>query len=167
MHPSLVDQLPHITALCKAQGVLHLELFGSATGTAFKPESSDYDFLVELDTQAPGSRAKRWMALGAIASAREFVDGVSLAQYATDKMRRSAVERQLEILGEACSRLARLEPSFLTSVSALKLAIDLRNRIIDSYDTVDDEMVYLTVTEDLAELPVALTHLLDALRNAC
>jgi predicted nucleotidyltransferase len=29
----------------------------------FKPESSDYDFLVELDTQTAGSRAKRWMAL--------------------------------------------------------------------------------------------------------
>jgi predicted nucleotidyltransferase len=63
MHPSLLPQLPLITALCKAQGVLHLELFGSATGTAFKPESRDYDFLVELDAQAPGSRAKRWMAL--------------------------------------------------------------------------------------------------------
>jgi uncharacterized protein with HEPN domain len=105
-------------------------------------------------------------ALGAIASAREFVDGVSLAQYATDKMRRSAVERQLEILGEACSRLARLDPSFLTSVSNLKLAIDLRNRIIHGYDAVDDEIVYLTVTEDLAELELALARLLDGSRNA-
>ena len=105
-------------------------------------------------------------ALGAMAFAREFVQGVSLAQYATDKMRRSAVERQLEILGEACSRLARLEPSFLTSVINLKLAIDLRNRIIHGYDAVDDEIVYLTVTEDLAELQLALTRLLDGLRNA-
>jgi uncharacterized protein with HEPN domain len=72
-------------------------------------------------------------ALGAIASAREFVDGVSLAQYATDKMRRSAVERQLEILG---------------------------------YDAVDDEIVYLTVTEDLAELELALACLPDGSRNA-
>lgn len=44
-------------------------------------------------------------ALGAIDLAREFVAGVSLIEYSTDKMRRSAVERQLEILGEACSRL--------------------------------------------------------------
>ena len=61
MHPSLLTQLPQIAALCQAQGVLHLELFGSAAGAAFNPESSDYDFLVELDTHAPGSRAKRWM----------------------------------------------------------------------------------------------------------
>ena len=104
-------------------------------------------------------------AVGAIASAHEFVAGISFEQYASDKMRRSAVERQLEILGEACSRLARLEPTFLTSVRDLKLAIDLRNRIIHGYDAVDDEIVYLTVTEDLAELQAALTHLLSDLRN--
>jgi predicted nucleotidyltransferase len=63
MHPLLLAQLPHITALCKAHGVLHLELFGSAAGTGFKPESSDVDFLVELDTETPGSRARRWIAL--------------------------------------------------------------------------------------------------------
>lgn len=41
-------------------------------------------------------------ALGAISSAQEFLANTSLAQYVVDKMRRSAVERQLEILGEAC-----------------------------------------------------------------
>jgi len=46
-------------------------------------------------------------ALGAIESAKDFVAGCTFADYSEDKMRRSAVERQLEILGEACSRLAR------------------------------------------------------------
>lgn len=63
MHPTLAPQLSAITALCKAHGVLHLALFGSATTADFKPESSDFDFLVELDTETPGSRAKRWIAL--------------------------------------------------------------------------------------------------------
>ena len=36
-------------------------------------------------------------ALGAIDSARDFVAGNSFSAYADDKMRRSAVERQLEI----------------------------------------------------------------------
>ena len=65
-------------------------------------------------------------ALGAIDSAREFVAGISLAQYSADKMRRSAAERQLEILGETCARLAKLEPALIESVVNLKLAIDLR-----------------------------------------
>ena len=67
-------------------------------------------------------------ALGAIESAQEFVAGCSLADYTANKMRRSAVERQLEILGEACARMTRLEPLLLASVANLKLAIDLRMR---------------------------------------
>lgn len=68
-------------------------------------------------------------ALGAIASSQEFVVGCSMAQYIGDKMRRSAVELQLEILGEACSRLARIETTVIDPAPNLKLAIDLRNRI--------------------------------------
>ncbi|NMM14845.1 MAG: DNA polymerase subunit beta [Rhodoferax sp.] len=63
MHTSLVSQLPDISALCEKYGAAHLELFGSATGAEFNPDSSDFDFLVELDTQIPGSRAKRWTEL--------------------------------------------------------------------------------------------------------
>ena len=63
MHPLLASQLPAITALCERYGVAHLELFGSATSTEFNPETSDFDFLVELDTALPGSRARRWTEL--------------------------------------------------------------------------------------------------------
>ena len=77
-------------------------------------------------------------------------------------MRRSAVERQLEILGEACSRLAKLEPTLIESVPNLKLAIALRNRIIHGYDSADDEIVYFTVKDDLKDLQVAMSQLLKA-----
>lgn len=60
-------------------------------------------------------------ALGAIDAAREFVAGCTLDSYIRDKMRRSAVERQLEILGEACARLVRLEPALIVSISNLKI----------------------------------------------
>ncbi len=63
MHISLASQLPHIAALCERHGVAHLELFGSAAGPQFNPETSDFDFLVELDSQISGSRAKRWTEL--------------------------------------------------------------------------------------------------------
>lgn len=99
-------------------------------------------------------------ALGAIRSAEDFTDGCTFEDYAADKMRRSAVERQLEILGEACARLAKLEPTLLGTVTNLKLAIDLRNRIIHGYDAVDDEIVFLTVTGDLDALKFELEQLL-------
>jgi len=100
-------------------------------------------------------------ALGAIDLAQEFVAGTSLEGYSKDKMRRSAVERQLEILGEACVRLARLEPTWTVDVANLKLAVDLRNRIIHGYDAVDDEIVYSTVVEDLPALQQDLAKLLS------
>ena len=63
MQASLTSQLPTIATLCERYGVAHMELFGSATGSDFNSETSDYDFLVELDKQAPGSLARRWIDL--------------------------------------------------------------------------------------------------------
>jgi predicted nucleotidyltransferase len=63
MNPSVARHLSDIAQLCERYGVTHLELFGSATGSGFDSESSDFDFLVELDTQMPGSRALRWTEL--------------------------------------------------------------------------------------------------------
>ena len=58
-------------------------------------------------------------ALGAIDVAQEFVAGCTLDRYIQDKMRRTAVERQLEILGEACARPVRLVPALIVSVANL------------------------------------------------
>jgi predicted nucleotidyltransferase len=63
MNASLAKQLPSIATLCQRYGVAHLELFGSATSAEFNPESSDFDFLVELDKSRPGSPARRWIGL--------------------------------------------------------------------------------------------------------
>ena len=60
MHTSLASQLPGLSALCEKYGAAHLELLGSATGTEFNSDASDFDFLVELDTQISGSRVKHW-----------------------------------------------------------------------------------------------------------
>jgi uncharacterized protein with HEPN domain len=57
---------------------------------------------------------------------------------------------------------AQLEPSLVESVTNLKLAIDLRNRIIHGYDSIDDEIVYYTVTDDLDVLHADLSQLLAA-----
>ena len=63
MDVSVARHLPGIAALCEQYGVAHLELFGSSTGPEFNPESSDLDFLVELDMKSPGSLARRWTDL--------------------------------------------------------------------------------------------------------
>jgi uncharacterized protein with HEPN domain len=95
-------------------------------------------------------------AISAIDSATEFLGDVSLDTYFADAMRRSAVERQLEILGEACSRLEKLDAGWSSTIPDIRLAIGLRNRIIHGYDAGDDAMVFETVGKDLPSLRAAL-----------
>jgi predicted nucleotidyltransferase len=63
MNALIGQQLPSIAALCQRYGVTHLALFGSAASAEFNPESSDFDFLIELDPNSQGSPAKRWIDL--------------------------------------------------------------------------------------------------------
>lgn len=89
-------------------------------------------------------------ALAAIEAAQSFLAGLDLAAYEADAMRRSAIERQLEILGEACARLAREDDEAFDRLPAARTAVGLRNRIIYGYDAVDDETVYRTVIDVFA-----------------
>ncbi len=77
-------------------------------------------------------------------------------------MMRSAVERQLEILGEVCNRLDKLDDKIALEIPDLRLAIGLRNRIIHGYDAVDDAVVHETVEQDLQSLKVSLTSALKS-----
>jgi uncharacterized protein with HEPN domain len=113
-------------------------------------------------------RRPKWLfdALGAIDAAAGFLGGVDLAEYQASLLLRSAVERQLEILGEACSRLAREDPQLPMRIPACRLATGLRNRVIHGYDAIDDETVYRTVLHDLPALRSALAEELARIESA-
>jgi len=49
MASALDTHLADVPALCRRYGVRRLELFGSATTSAFDQQRSDLDFLVEFD----------------------------------------------------------------------------------------------------------------------
>lgn len=100
-------------------------------------------------------------ALTAITAAQLFILGKTFEDYARSLLLRSAVERQLEILGEACTRLASIDGSVFEHVPQARLAIGLRNRIIHGYDAIDDETVYLTVLQDLEPISAQLQAWLD------
>jgi uncharacterized protein with HEPN domain len=76
-------------------------------------------------------------ALTAAQLAAGFLYGFDLERYAADTLVRSAVERQLEILGEACRRALDEEPALRERVPGMALAVALRNRIIHGYDRVE------------------------------
>lgn len=59
--------------------------------------------------------------------------------YITDKMLRRAVEREFEIIGEAMSRIEKLDTNI--EISSKKQIISMRNRVIHGYDKIDNEII--------------------------
>ncbi|MGH3931791.1 MAG: nucleotidyltransferase family protein [Pseudonocardiaceae bacterium] len=53
MHELIEQKQAKIETLCRGLGIRRLDLFGSAVGSSFDPDSSDIDVLVEFDIQ-PG-----------------------------------------------------------------------------------------------------------------
>ena len=78
----------------------------------------------------------------AAALALEFVRGKSFAEYAADALLRSAVERQLEIVGEALVRLAKIDPETAAQISEHKRIVAFRNILIHGYADIDHRIVW-------------------------
>ena len=84
----------------------------------------------------------------------------------TDRMLRSAVERQFEIIGEALSPLAKIEPALAARVSDLRRIVGFRNTLIHGYDRIDHASVWRVVAEDLPSLRREAAALLAELGDA-
>lgn len=91
-------------------------------------------------------------ALEACCSIVEFTKGSTFESYEKDKLLRSAVERQFEILGEAFNRLEGMDESFRERLPDIGAIIGMRNRIIHGYDTVDNSIVWDAVQLHIPEL---------------
>jgi uncharacterized protein with HEPN domain len=78
--------------------------------------------------------------------------------YMADKMLRRAVERELEIIGEAMSRIDKLDSTI--DISGKRLIISMRNRVIHGYDKIDDEIIWGTIVRHLPILKTEVRALL-------
>ena len=95
-------------------------------------------------------------ALLAARRAGEFLGELDMEALRTNLLVCSAVERQLEVLGEASKRALDDEPELRKRIPELELAIGLRNRLIHGYDRVLHEVVVDTVRRDLPRLRALL-----------
>ncbi len=109
----------------------------------------------------PESAALIWDALDAANTIGEFLDGISRDDYAQDRLRRRAVEREFEIVGEALNKLSRVDVDTAARVPGLREAVGLRNVLIHGYAEIVDGRVYDTVIQNLPGLVSALATLLD------
>lgn len=75
-----------------------------------------------------------------------------------DLKTRKAVERNIEIIGEAMDRILKINPSF--PISDSRKIVDTRNRIIHGYDSVSEDIIWLIVSRYLPILEKEVNELL-------
>jgi len=74
---------------------------------------------------------------------------------------RQAVERNLEIIGEALSRLRASDPDTAAGITHVHRIIGLRNRLAHGYDDeIEDALVWRAVQESLPALRAEVEGLL-------
>ena len=84
----------------------------------------------------------------AITSIDDHLEGRrDFAEYKSNKTKRRAVERELEIIGEAMSKLLKINTD--VKLSYTRVAVDLRNRIIHAYDNINDTIIWKIIMKDI------------------
>lgn len=71
-------------------------------------------------------------------------------EFKKDLKTRKAIERNIEIIGEAVNRILNANPA--VRITNARKIVDTRNRIIHGYDTVSEDIIWAIVTNDLKKL---------------
>ena len=106
---------------------------------------------------------KAWLydILNAINEIDSFFTGTpkEFTAYQNDVRTRRAVERNVEIIGEAMNRILQKGNSVELSIS--RKIVDTRNRIIHGYDSVSDDIIWTIVISHLPVLKSEVEKLLN------
>lgn len=80
-------------------------------------------------------------------------------EYAQDLKTRRAVERNIEIIGEAVNRIQKANTGI--KIENARNIIGTRNRIIHSYDNVSNEIIWSIIVNSLPKLKTEIEELLE------
>jgi uncharacterized protein with HEPN domain len=75
------------------------------------------------------ARCYLWDALKAAETVQTFLRGKTYEAFIDDDLVRSAVERQLQIIGEALSQLAKVDPQIASNIAELRHIIAFRTSL--------------------------------------
>ena len=85
-----------------------------------------------------------------------------LSDYESDRGFRSAVQRELQVIGEALTQLHRLAPETASRISEHRRIINFRNILVHGYDVLKADIVWHIVECKLAVLKREVDELLAA-----
>lgn len=103
-----------------------------------------------------------WDMLSAARLARELLEGMDRAAYLRERMRQLALERALELVGEAARRVS---PGFQSAHPKVdwRSIVGLRNVLAHEYGVIDQERLFRTGKENVPGLIAALERILEGL----
>lgn len=90
----------------------------------------------------------------------QFTTGMSFPEYSADLKTRSAVERQLEIVGEAVGQMLKHFPEMQQDFPEAARVIAFRNYLIHGYASVSNEVVWGILENSLPDLAAKVRKLL-------
>lgn len=91
-----------------------------------------------------------------------FTTGRQLVDYSSDELLRAAVERFFITIGEALSRLEKIDASKVAQISEHAKIIAFRNILVHGYDVIDDAIVWQVIQQHLPVLNKQINDLLRA-----
>jgi uncharacterized protein with HEPN domain len=100
------------------------------------------------------------LALRAVHRVPQFLGSRTLQHYLDDELCQSAIERQLEIAGDALGQLRKADPALFARIPEGALIVDFRNVLAHGYATLDHRRVFDIATQRTAELQEVLERLL-------
>ena len=100
-------------------------------------------------------------ALLALRRVSNFLGNRSLSAYLADELCQSAVERQLEIAGDALGQLRKLDAVLFGKIPDGDLVVAFRNVLAHGYATLDHRRVYEIALSRAGELLKTLESLLS------
>lgn len=77
-------------------------------------------------------------------------------------MLKRAVERDLEIIGEAINRILKRDSSFETKIKDAKAIVGLRNQVIHAYDNISDENIWSIIINHIPKLREEIDELIKS-----
>lgn len=92
-----------------------------------------------------------------------FYDGKNFDEFRNDIKTQRAVERNIEIIGEAISRILKIDPDF--RIKDARKIVDTRNRIIHGYDSVSNDIIWAIVIKYLPVLKEEIITILGETMN--
>lgn len=80
--------------------------------------------------------------------------------YRQNTMLKRAVERNLEIIGEAVNKILKRDETYIHKITEAKSIIGLRNLVIHAYDSISDENIWAVLINHLPKLKSQIQDLM-------